>query len=148
MQRIASATSSSPGISSKPRTLQAGGTMASFPSNRYFKAHLYYFELETLAACASTHFEPVNSSETANLQMLFRRRDHTQPIRMPTPEFAASAKARALCLGWWSYLTTGKGHRALHRKIRRCHEERGIKHLSGRAILNLFSSPTKVAGPF
>lgn len=117
------------------------------PSNRYFKAHLYYFELETLAACASTHFEPVTSSETGNLQMLFRRRDHTQPIRMPTPDFAVSAKARALRLGWWSYLTTGKGHRALLRKIRRCHEERGIRHLSGSAILNLFSSPTKVAGP-
>lgn len=106
------------------------------PSNRFFKAHLYYFELETLAACASSHFELIASNRDGNLRAIFRRRDWIQPLQLTSLEFATLAKIRVRRLGWWSYVTSGAGYRSLHKKITRYNEERGVKCQSGSAIVD------------
>lgn len=107
------------------------------PSNRYFKAHLYYFEMETLAACASPHFSVLSHSQAGNLSVLFQRKDPPHhDIQLPPPAYPAHAGQRALRLGWWTYLTTGGGLRKPIHRFRRIHEEHHIRHLSGSSIVN------------
>jgi 2-polyprenyl-3-methyl-5-hydroxy-6-metoxy-1,4-benzoquinol methylase len=106
------------------------------PSNRYFKAHLYYFDAETLAACASSHFDVIAKVQEGNLMILFEKKNHLSGIRLPSPDYAKNAKIRALRCGWWSYLTIGKGFRVPFRKLRKIYTENRMKRLSGSSILD------------
>lgn len=114
-----------------------GASPSISPSNRYFKAHLYYFEAETLASCASSHFEVISSNQDGNLLILFRRRDEIIPPAMPCPAYADRARLSVSRHGWWSYLITGRGFRMPWVKIKRLREERRVRGLAGVAVLDL-----------
>ncbi len=105
------------------------------PVNRYFKAHLHYFERETLAACASGHFDVISSRQDGNLSMLLRRREITAPLQLPPPGYATLARQRALRLGWWSYLADGKALGKPLNRLRRMRQEHGVRHLRGSSII-------------
>ena len=105
------------------------------PSNRYFKAHLYYFDVRTLTACASRHFEVFQTSVDGNLRMLLRPRPVVAPIALPPPDYAASLPALLRRHGWIHYLTHGRGFTKLFRKASRWWEESRVQDLPGRKIL-------------
>lgn len=108
------------------------------PSNRYFKAHLFYFDVQTLAACASSHFETIDAEPNGNLMMLFRARETPVPLELPPPEYAGEARRKIDGQGWMSYVTQGKGWRKPLAKLRRMMEEQRVSGLTGRQILQSF----------
>lgn len=114
------------------------------PSNRYFKAHLYYFDTETLTACASRHFNVISVLIDGNLTMLFEKKvdtPFTSPV-LPSPGYAKEAKGKAVHMGWIRYLFPGKGILKPLQKIKRLVEERRVKGLPGNMILDLsFKNP-------
>ena len=108
------------------------------PSNRYFKAHLFYFDAETLAACASSHFETTDVETNGNLLMLLRARESPAPLSLPPPGYAAEARRKTGEQGWLNYITHGKGWRKPFSKLWRMMVEHRIGGLSGRQILESF----------
>lgn len=108
------------------------------PSNRYFKAHLFYFDVETLAACASSHFEMTDVETNGNLMMLFRARETPVPLVLPPPGYAGVARRKTDKQGWANYVTHGKGWRKPITRVQRMMEERRVSGLSGKQILRSF----------
>lgn len=108
------------------------------PSNRYFKAHLFYFDVQTLAACASSHFETTDVETNGNLMMLFRARETPVPLELPPPGYAREARRKIDDQGWLSYITRGKGWRKPFTKLRCMMEEQRVSGLSGRQIMQSF----------
>jgi len=47
-------------------------TMDASPKNIYFKAHIFYFSIDTIVACASPFFDVVEIDTTSNLKILFK----------------------------------------------------------------------------
>lgn len=109
------------------------------PTNRYFKAHLYYFDSETLAACASPYFDIVSTLVDGNLSILFQRKESASPPSpaLPPRPYALAAGNEARHMGWWRYLIRGKGIFTPWRKLRKLVEEYQIRHLTGSAIVDL-----------
>ena len=105
------------------------------PSNRYFKAHLFYFDVQTLAACASSHFETTDVETNGNLMMLLRARETPAPLEFPPPGYTGEAKRKIDDQGWLRYITYGKGWRKPFTKLRCLMEEQRVNGLSGRQIL-------------
>ena len=116
------------------------------PSNRYFKAHLYYFDVETLAAAASRHFDVVAVEANGNLRMLLEPRPVPGSLRLPPEGYADSARERLSRHGWLHYLTSGGGWLKPAGKIQRLIREQGIRHLSGKQILAMFAEPSHEGG--
>jgi hypothetical protein len=110
------------------------------PTNRYFKAHLFYFDVETLAACASRHFEVVHTEARGNLRMLLKPREVPGALRLPPPGYAVDVHARLSRQGWFGYLIRGQGWRKPFTKLGRIVSEHRIRGFSGRRILASFQS--------
>lgn len=106
------------------------------PSNRYFKAHLYYFDVETLSACASRHFEVLTAGIDGNLRMIMQPRSAMAPLSLPSADYLAALPARLNRQGWVTYLTSGRGVLKPMHKLRRLWEEGRVSRLRGREILN------------
>lgn len=113
------------------------------PTNRYFKAHLYYFDVETLAAAASRHFEVVAVETRGNLRVLLEPRKTPGPLRLPPPGYAASALDRLSRNGWFHYITSGGGWLKPAAKIARLVREGRIRGYSGERILAMFDAPSR-----
>jgi SAM-dependent methyltransferase len=108
------------------------------PSNRYFKAHLFYFDVRTLAACASSHFDEVVVETNGNLMMLLRARETPAPLKLPPPGYAGEARRNIEGQGWLRYITHGKGWRKPFFKLRSIMAEQRVSGLSGSQILESF----------
>lgn len=108
------------------------------PTNRYFKAHLFYFDAQSLAACASRHFEMTDVETKGNLRMLLQPRKNPGALILPPPEYAAEVRRRINHQGWLRYLTHGKGWRKPFTKLRRIMDEHRVRALSGRQIIASF----------
>jgi SAM-dependent methyltransferase len=108
------------------------------PANRYFKAHLYYFDVETLGSCASRHFQMVHAETRGNLRMLLRPREEPARLDLPPMDYAAKVRALVARQGWANYLTCGHGWRKPVLKLRRIAEEHRVRRLSGSRILAAF----------
>jgi 2-polyprenyl-3-methyl-5-hydroxy-6-metoxy-1,4-benzoquinol methylase len=106
------------------------------PSNRYFKAHLFYFDTETLTACASGRFEVLSASVENNLRMILQPLPVMAPAALPSREYVASLPDRLQRHGWLTYLTHGRGWLKPAQRIRRLWEEHRVRSLSGRSIMN------------
>ena len=108
------------------------------PTNLYFKAHLFYFDVDSLAAAASRHFEVVASETNGNLRMLLEPRPCPQPLRLPDPGYAATVRRRIDSHGWIHYLTTGQGWLKPAWRIRRLWQEQRVRSLAGKQIIASF----------
>jgi SAM-dependent methyltransferase len=106
------------------------------PCNRYFKAHLYYFDVDTLTACASRHFEVLSVCVRGNLRMIMQPRPALAPLALPSKDYLAALPERLKRQGWVSYLTRGRGLLKPLQRVRRLWEEGRVSSLSGREILN------------
>jgi 2-polyprenyl-3-methyl-5-hydroxy-6-metoxy-1,4-benzoquinol methylase len=108
------------------------------PSNLYFKAHLFYFDVDTLAAAASHHFEVVAAEAQGNLRMLLEPRESPQALKLPPAGYAGEVRRRLDRQGWLHYLTTGKGWLKPALKVRRFWQEQRVRSVAGRDILASF----------
>ncbi|MGB1237108.1 MAG: class I SAM-dependent methyltransferase [Pseudomonadales bacterium] len=105
------------------------------PKNIYFKAHIYYFSIDTLIACASQYFKVVSVDTTANLKVIFQLRDTKAPLLLPGQHSVEQLKTRLACKGWLEYLRHGGLKKPLH-KIQRSITERKVRGQSPTGILN------------
>ncbi|MBC8127808.1 MAG: class I SAM-dependent methyltransferase [Gloeobacteraceae cyanobacterium ES-bin-144] len=109
---------------------------ATSPSNRYFKAHLYYFDKETLSSCASQLFDPVSTCVESNLRALFEPRSHPRPLVIPSSEYVSMVREHLGRQGWVTYLTIGKGFFKPVTKLKNAFKEWRVRKRSGRSILD------------
>jgi 2-polyprenyl-3-methyl-5-hydroxy-6-metoxy-1,4-benzoquinol methylase len=105
------------------------------PNNRYFKAHLHYFDVETLAASASQQFDAVAASTKGNLRMIFRPKSEPCHLTLPSAAYVVSVRKQLRRHTWFNYLIAGRGLLKPVRIIRRLFEERRLRGKTGRSIL-------------
>ncbi len=107
------------------------------PHNIYFKAHIFYFTADTLAACASQYFEVVKIDTSSNLKILLRAKAKPSAIVLPSPESIARLRKRLARKGWLEYPTYGKGLSKPIDKISRIIKESNVKHMQPKEILDM-----------
>ncbi|CAM3811140.1 class I SAM-dependent methyltransferase [Parendozoicomonas haliclonae] len=113
------------------------------PNNIFFRAHLYYFSIETLKAAASRHFECVQIDTRANLKILFRSRRVPAMLTLPDSQSVSALRMRLNSKGWMEYLFAGGGLiKPLRKQIQRF-QERKVRGLHARSILDRLLSPTR-----
>lgn len=105
------------------------------PRNIFFKAHIFYFSMATLSACASRYFERLQADDSSNLQMLFKKKSRESPIALPTQADVAYTVRRLYQKGWFEYLIVGGGLLKGFSKLRQILQESKVKHKSGLDIL-------------
>ncbi|MEZ5740578.1 MAG: class I SAM-dependent methyltransferase [Burkholderiaceae bacterium] len=116
------------------------------PHNIYFKAHLFYFSLDTLRSIASPWFDVVNSDDVGNIRVVLRRRPTPVPRRLPDAASVANALHRVSSKGWIEYLTTGRGWRKPIERLRRQADERRVANMVPRKILASLLYPEAPTG--
>ncbi|MBI5192371.1 MAG: class I SAM-dependent methyltransferase [Nitrospirae bacterium] len=111
-------------------------TIDASPHNIYFKAHIFYYSVDTLISCASQYFDVVKVDTTSNLKILFRAKNIPTSIELPNPSSIDAIKARLKTKGWFEYLFRGKGILKPIRKVVNAIKENRVKHLSGKQIID------------
>ncbi len=106
------------------------------PNNIFFKAHLFYFAVATLAACASQWFDVERVDTTSNLRVLFRRKLTPGELQLPDEQQVRAIRARLDAKGWGEYLVQGGGIWGPLRKTARAIAESSVRNQSGRRILD------------
>jgi len=106
------------------------------PYNVFFKAHVQYFNRDTLLLLTSELFECIEVQDTGNLRALFRKRSVVASARVPSSEALKDNSGRFHSKGWTQYLFRGGGWRKPFSRIRRHFEERAVQSLSPREILD------------
>ena len=108
----------------------------SSPHNIFFKAHVQYFNKDTLLFVTSKYFECLTIEDKGNLKAVFRRRDQPKEPQFPSTEVVAANAARFRAKGWVEYLLEGGGWMKPFSQLRRSREERASEALAPREILN------------
>ena len=106
------------------------------PHNIFFRAHLFYFSLPTLVACAGKYFDLEKAETTTNLRALFRAKKNPSHLDLPSASTVDHLRKRMLQKGWLEYLFKGRGLIKPITKIMQAFRERRVKSLSGRQILD------------
>lgn len=104
------------------------------PHNIYFRAHIYYFTVDTLTACASSHFVAEHVYTEGNLRMVFRPRPY--PVETMPPDRASVDRLRRRLekKGWLEYLFRGGGIVRPAQKIRNGIRESKVRSMTSREI--------------
>lgn len=108
---------------------------ASSPSNRWFRAHLYYFSAATLAAAASPDFEVVRVATDRNLSVVFRARAERGPLVLPDAATVDADRRANASAGWAAYLFGGGGLVKPGRQIARMLRESRVTDMTPAQIL-------------
>lgn len=110
------------------------------PHNIFFKAHIFYFSVDTLVACASKYFDVLKVDTTSNLKVLFRAKYTPSKLEIPNSVSAKNIRKRIKNKGWIEYLFKGKGALKPIKKILMSIEENNAKKYQPKEILdNLLS---------
>lgn len=109
------------------------------PHNIYFKAHIFYFSVETLISAASQFFDVVKVDTESNLKILFKTKKEPSEIKLPTPESVDLLYKRLSNKGWLEYLFKGKGLLKPAKKIANIISESKVKNLPPQKILENIS---------
>lgn len=108
------------------------------PHNIYFKAHLYYFSIDTLTAAASQYFDAIMIDTASNLKILFRAKQAPSRLRLPDTTSVVNIRQRLSQKGWLEYLFQGRGLVKPFRKLAERMKERKAKALRPKEILDQF----------
>ncbi|NOY72958.1 MAG: class I SAM-dependent methyltransferase [Gammaproteobacteria bacterium] len=106
------------------------------PHNTYFKAHIFYFTVNTLASCASQYFDVVKVDTSSNLKILLQARMEPTSINFPDTESVNRLRKRLYRKGWLEYLFQGKGLLKPVNKIVRAITESRVKNVKPKKILD------------
>ena len=89
-----------------PNILQSDAS----PHNIFFKAHINYFSIYTLAALTSTYFDLIAADDNGNLKMVLARRElPLEHKKLPSTTDMKIIEQRMTSKGWIEYLTKGGG---------------------------------------
>lgn len=108
------------------------------PHNIYFKAHLYYFSIDTLTAAASEYFDAIMIDTTSNLKILFRAKQIPSRLRLPDTTSVVNIRQRLSQKGWFEYLFQGRGLVKPFRKLVERMKERKAVDFRPKVILDQF----------
>lgn len=108
----------------------------SSPHNIFFRAHVQYFNKDTLLSLTSKHFECLTVEDKGNLKAVFRKRGALQVPQLPTPAVVLANAARFRAKGWADYIFAGGGWKKPFSRLRRSTQERAIRSLDPREILD------------
>jgi len=106
------------------------------PHNIYFKAHIFYFTVDTLASCASQYFDVVKIDTSSNLKIIFQAREEPTSISLPDTESVNRLRKRLHRKGWLEYLLQGKGLLKPAIKLSRAIKESTAKYMKPKEILD------------
>lgn len=114
------------------------------PHNIYFKAHIFYFSVDTLIACASAFFDVLAVDTSSNLKILFQAKTTPDTIVLPSAHSVARLRKTLQRKGWIEYLFAGKGYRKPITKLRNWLTETRLANRPPRTILDeLFAKMTR-----
>ncbi len=113
------------------------------PHSIFFKAHIVYFSIETLVACASQYFDVIKIDTSSNLKILFRVKKVPLSLILPNLSSVKNIKKRMDKKGWFEYLFKGLGIIKPMKKIVQWFEEDRMKKLSGKQIIDGFLEDEK-----
>ena len=80
------------------------------PDNAFFKAHIHYFNVATLAACAGQCFDVAALDDSGNLRILFKKKDNISEFELPTKKQVNNSISIINSKGWFKYVFAGKGY--------------------------------------
>ncbi len=106
------------------------------PHNIFFKAHIFYFSVDTLIACASQYFDVIKIDTSSNLKILFRAKPVPSNLELPDSDSVKKLKEQLKNKGWLEYLFAGKGCLKFFKNILRNLEENKAKRLQPKEILD------------
>ena len=112
----------------------------SSPHNIFFKAHVQYFNRDTLLFLTSEYFECQSIDDEGNLMAIFRKREGLQAPQLPTPTVVLANAARFRAKGWAEYIFAGGGWKKPFSRLRRLIHEQAIRSLDPREILDRLAS--------
>jgi len=105
------------------------------PHNIYFKAHIFYFNAETLRACASQYFDVIKIDTSSNLKVVLKKKGQPSDLQLSSLEEVEELRKRIREKGWFEYLFKGRGILKPLKKIKSSIEENKVKHMSGKEIV-------------
>jgi len=106
------------------------------PRNIFFKAHIYYFSVDTLIACASPYFEVLKVDTQANLKIIFKARETPATVQYPDNASVNALRNRLKNKGWFEYLFKGRGFIKPVNKLLEYSRESKAKHYQPKEILD------------
>ena len=105
------------------------------PHNIFFKAHVQYFNRDTLLFLTSRYFECLKMEDHGNLKAVFKRRAIPEEPQLPPPEVVSANSARFMAKGWVEYLFEGGGWRKPFSRLQRSVGERVAEQLTPKQVL-------------
>lgn len=115
------------------------------PHNIYFKAHLFYYSLDTLRAVTSKYFEVVEVCDQGNLRAIFRKRKiPLHETQLPDEASVDKAKRRLREKGWMEYLFDGGGIYKPFKRIRQLFIEKNLRYPTPRTVLDAMPNPKRL----
>lgn len=110
------------------------------PHNIFFKAHIFYFSVDSLIACASKYFDVTKVDTNNNLSILFEAKESISNIKIPSQESVDKLRDRLKQKGWLEYLFKGKGiQKPLKNFIRGFEESKALNYRPKEILDNLLS---------
>ncbi len=106
------------------------------PNNIFFKAHIYYFGIDSLIACASKYFDVLKVDTKHNLSILFKAKENISETTYPGKESVSKLRNRLKSKGWIEYLTKGRGLQKPLKSLIRKFEESQVNNHQPKEILD------------
>lgn len=114
------------------------------PHNIFFKAHLYYYSVDTLMAVASKYFEVLEINDKGNIKAIFKKRSVLLPeILLPNTASVKKAKRRLEEKGWIEYLFAGGGIYKPFKRVKQLFMEKNLNYSTARAVLDSMPNPQR-----
>jgi len=111
-------------------------TYSQSPDNTFFKAHIHYFSKITLICSASQFFSVIDSDNTGNLYVLFKKNKTVQNLKLPTQAQVVKTEKILKKKGWLNYITKGKGYKKAFNRIKVIIQDKKLIERSSKEILD------------
>ncbi len=114
------------------------------PHNIFFKAHLYYYSVDTLMAVTSKYFEALEINDNGNIRAIFKKRSVPLfEILLPNKASVKRAKQRLDEKGWVEYLFIGGGIYKPFKRVKQLFFEKNLNYPRARAVLDSMPNPQR-----
>ena len=118
-------------------------THSQSPVNTFFKAHIHYFSVTTLTACASQYFDVITLDDSDNLRILFKKKSDISEFKLPVKKQVNDSINIISSKGWFNYVIKGKGYKKVFNRIKTIIEDIRLVKRDPKAILDAIISNKK-----
>ena len=117
------------------------------PHNIFFKAHIFYYSLETLLEVVGSCFELIWANSQGNLKVVLKKRETMQDAPLLIDQERVRHQFFLLeKKNWWSYIVLGGGWSKFFRNLSRNVGEMRYRKVQPKAILDLISLSSETQG--